>query len=126
MNLLLGLINIYKSWDYNGDSTIQPFVMAGAGISQNSAGDFKTFNSDGDLTSHLVGKKSTEFAYQFGAGISLKINQNSYLDFSARYADRGSADTTGRRIASGVESSQSPEKATMKDVLGLVTVRLNM
>jgi opacity protein-like surface antigen len=125
---LLGLINIYKHWDYREDSTIQPFVMVGAGISQNTSGDFKTFDSNGNLTSHLVGKKSKHFAYQFGTGISLKINQNAYLDFSGRYIYRGGVDTTSRRIAtsSGAETSQSPEKAIMKDVLALVTVRLNM
>ncbi len=120
------MVNIYKSWNYRGKQNIQPFVMGGIGIAYNKAGDFKTFETDGTLNSTILGKKSKDFAYQFGVGISLEINQDSHLDFSTRYVYRGKADTSDLRVVSGVESSYPAEKAEIKDILGLVTIRLNL
>lgn len=122
----IGMVNIYKSWDFRRKQNIQPFVMGGIGIAYNKAGDFKTFETDGTLNSTVLGKKNKDIAYQFGVGISLEINKDSHLDFSTRYVYRGKADTSGSRVVSGVESSYPAEKAEIKDILGLVTLRLNL
>lgn len=123
----VGLVNIYKSWNYKESETIQPFIMAGVGASYNIVGDYKVFNGSNVLSSYMKGKKNIALAYQIGAGISLQMNRDAYLDFSARYINRGDANTTSRNIAvGGSETVGTALKAVVKDVVGLVSIRLNI
>lgn len=122
-----GLINIYKFWNFQGSDQVQPFVMGGIGFAYNMSGDFKSFNNSGALTSHIVGDQMIQPAYQFGTGVSLKVNDFSYFDFSLRYLNRGKADTTSTQITSGGSiTTTNKEEATIRNVLGLVSVRISL
>ena len=113
-----GFLNLYKSWDYNSSELVQPFVMVGGGYSYNIAGDYKTSSA------RILGAKTSNFAYQVGVGVSTKLNRDSYLDFSLRYANRGKADTSNISVdSSGVRSDASKEKSVLKDVIGLMNLR---
>jgi opacity protein-like surface antigen len=120
-----GLVNVYKFWNFQNSDQVQPFVMGGVGVAYNMSGDYKSFDNAGALTSHIVGNEMIQPTYQFGTGVALKINDSSYFDFSLRYLNRGKADTTNTQVdSSGNVTTAVKEEATIRNVLGLVSVRI--
>ncbi|MCH9754098.1 MAG: outer membrane beta-barrel protein [Alphaproteobacteria bacterium] len=119
-----GLLNLYRFWDFRNSDKVQPFIFGGFGFAYNIADDYQTSNNLGIVTSYIKGDKSLEPAYQFGTGVSLKVNDYSSFDFSLRYLNRGSADTTNIQVASGIISTATKEKATIKSILGVVGIRV--
>lgn len=121
------MVNLYKFWNYRSAGLVHPFVMGGFGMSYNIAGDYKTYTNVGQLTSLVVGKKSLIPSYQVGTGVSFKMNEASYMDFSLRYINRGDADSSSTFVNSvGDKSSVPKRRATIKDVVGLVGIRMSL
>lgn len=75
----------YDIADYNG---FVPYLMAGAGMAYNKAGDFK---QDTDTTK---GKLKSSFAWQAGLGTQYKISKSVNLDLGYRYVSLGKISTT--------------------------------
>lgn len=75
----------YDIMQYKG---FTPYVMAGAGMAYNKAGDFK----QGDASTK--GAQKSNAAWQVGLGTQYKISKNINLDAGYRYVSLGKITTT--------------------------------
>lgn len=73
------LLNSY--YDFHNDSKITPYISVGVGISDITS---KIMADNGNQTN-----KSTDLAYQIGAGISYDVSSNLKLDTGYRFVDNG-------------------------------------
>lgn len=77
-------------------SDFTPYVMAGFGISYNSAKNYRNSSSG----SYTEGDDDFSLAWNAGAGMSYKFNKRISLDLSYRYMDFGSMKTSAIQHAS--------------------------
>ena len=85
----------YDIMQYKG---FTPYVMAGAGMAYNKAGDFKVSSATNTVTTKGTQKGSS--AWQAGLGTQYKITKNVNLDVGYRYVSLGKISTTGEEHTS--------------------------
>lgn len=95
----------YDIMQYKG---FTPYVMAGAGMAYNKAGDFK----QGNLVT--TGKEKSSAAWQAGFGTQYKITKNISLDTGYRYVSLGKFSTTKEERLAGVADIGEAVKGKLK------------
>jgi len=69
-----------------------PYLMAGAGLAHNKAGNFVLSSTETSLKD-----EQNSFAWQGGAGVKYKINNRTFLDLGYKYVNLGKVKTSDVR-----------------------------
>lgn len=87
--------------DIPNSTMVTPYVMAGIGFinSKVKFSDPNTYQSLGKVLSSS--KTSTSFAYQFGAGVNVKVQERVDIGLSYRFINKSKNETTGIASAQG-------------------------
>lgn len=86
------MVNGY--WTFH-DGDIQPFVFAGAGIARNEleAVTYAFPSIGANAVTITRGGSSQGFAWNAGAGISMRMSESLFVDVALRYTDLGDLET---------------------------------
>jgi len=81
------MINSY--YDIVERANFIPYLMAGAGLAHNKAGNFVLSSAETALKD-----EQNSFAWQVGAGVKYKINNRTFLDLGYKYVNLGKVKTS--------------------------------
>lgn len=87
-------LNLYYDFTYFDNLYFIPYLTGGIGISINKVGDsdlFIKYNSYNTLVSTYSSNNTTNFMWKVGAGLTKKINESLFVDFSYKFVSLGKA-----------------------------------
>lgn len=118
-------------YDFKNESAFTPYLMAGVGLASfkhtsQSTHSYTDYNASNEISGYskygIRGSRTTNnFAWNAGAGVRYKINEDFDLDFSYRYLGAGKSSlTTWRQSASTYflgEHEKSKIKVVTQDIM---------
>ena len=95
------LANVY--YDFHNSTAFTPYVGAGIGLAFNYLGvDMHHYGVNDAAWSGSSDDRSTNFAWQVGAGVAYSFNENMAIDAGYRYLDLGYTETKTNGTSVGI------------------------
>lgn len=109
----------------NWNMPIIPYIIAGVGYSSNKV---KNISQIGIPNYTIIGKRTSNFAWQVGTGILLPVTKNVDINLSYKFRDLGKFRSTGNYMSGGALVSVEPSpvlkgKLRSSDILLGVAIR---